>query len=438
MLQAAYSVANAVTITQTAAQGLVREWTVSSAGTTKATSGFADGVQAAAGASGNKTATWVTSSLWTTQLFALKNEAADGSGTVAATLTTASASDSTDADAHVHTRGGQHGERRRLRRRARRLDGDAVNDAGRRRLRDRDRRQRREHDRRDGNGAMDGRHLRVTLNQGSAQALVVKIGDTSGGGPGVTAPATTGAVAWSTKERSSSRGTLTALAVSPTITVYAADGAGTVASSLSSVSGSQAGLTETLTYTAPAGGLANGTLTVTVPAGWTAPVTSAGPGFTTSSVGTVSVLGQTITVTGVTRAAAQTVVLTYGFGATAAAATGPGPQSWQVMEASTAGGCSTALAVSPTITMYAPDGSGTHDADDERLRLAGRQHCRAHVHRRDGRHAERRRQADDPDRLERTLDQCRRRRIHDVERGTVAVAAQVVTVPASRSPRARR
>ena len=44
-------------------------------------------MQAAAGASGNKTATWVTSSLWAAQLFALKNEAADGSGTVAASFT---------------------------------------------------------------------------------------------------------------------------------------------------------------------------------------------------------------------------------------------------------------------------------------------------------------------------------------------------------------
>ena len=62
MLQAAYGVANGVTVTQTGAQGLVREWTAASTGGTKVTAGFADGVQAAAGASGNKTATWVTSS----------------------------------------------------------------------------------------------------------------------------------------------------------------------------------------------------------------------------------------------------------------------------------------------------------------------------------------------------------------------------------------
>ena len=145
----------------------------------------------------------------------------------------------------------------------------------------------------------------------------------------------------------------------PTITVYAADGAGAVASSLSTVSGSQTGLIETLTYTAPAGGLSNGTLTVAVPAGWTAPATSAGPGFTTSSVGAVSVAGQTITVSGVTRTAAQTVVITYGSGATATAPASAGAQTWLIREASTAGGALTSIAASPTITIYAPDASGS-------------------------------------------------------------------------------
>ena len=360
MLQAAYGVANSVTVTQTAAQGLVREWTVASTGTTKVTAAFADGVQVAAGASGNKTATWVTSSLWAAHLFALKNEAADGSGTVAASFLTASASQTglTETLTYTPAAGSM-------------ANGDVsfvvpvgwtapqattagapgyVTAAG-------------------GSGtntiAVTGAGpwtvtvSGVTLNQGSAQTLVLKYGDTSSGGAGSTAPAATGAVAWSVKERSSSRGALTALAASPTITVYAADGTGTVASSLSTVSGSQAALTETLTYTVPAGGIANGTLTVAVPAGWTAPATSAGPGFTTSTFGVVSVSGQTITVSGVTRAAALTVVITYGSSATATAAASPGAQTWQIKQASTAGGVLTAIAVSPSITIYAPDGSGT-------------------------------------------------------------------------------
>ena len=105
MLQAAYGVANAVTVTQTGGQGLVREWTVSSTGGTKVTAGFADGVQAAAGASGNKTATWVTSSLWAAHLFALKNEAADGSGHRRGFLHhRVGLAERTDGDAHLHAR----------------------------------------------------------------------------------------------------------------------------------------------------------------------------------------------------------------------------------------------------------------------------------------------------------------------------------------------
>ena len=360
MLQAAYGVANAVTVTQTGSQGLVREWTASSTGVTKVTAGFADGVQAAAGASGNKTATWVTSSLWAAHLFALRNEAADGSGTVAASFTTASASQSglTETLTYSPAAGSM-------------ANGDvsfvvpvgwtapqavtataagyvtATGGSGTNTIAV------------TGTGPWTVTVSGITLNQGTAQTLVIKYGDTGGGGPGATATATTGGVAWTTKERSSSRGTLTALAASPTITVYAADGTGTTASSLSAVSGSQAGLTETLTYTVAAGGISSGSLTVDVPAGWTPPATVAGPGYTTSNFGVVSVSGQKITVTGITRNAAQTVVIAYGSGATATAAAGPGAQTWQVKEASTAGGVLTAIAASPAITIYAPDGAGT-------------------------------------------------------------------------------
>ena len=360
MLQAAYGVANGVTITQSTGQTIAREWTVASAGTTKVTAGFSDNVQAAAGASGNKTATWVTSSLWTAQLYALRNEAADGTGTVAASFLTASASQTglTQTLTYTPAAGSM-------------ANGDisfvvpvgwtapqattagaagyvtATGGSGTNTIAV------------TGTGPWTVTVSGVTLNQGSAQTLVLKYGDTSGGGAGATAPATTGGVAWTTKQRSSSRGTLTSLAAQPTITVYAADGTGTIASSLSTVSGSQAGLTETLTYTVAAGNISNGRLTVVVPAGWTAPATVAGPGYTTSNFGVVSVAGQTITVTGITRNAAQTVVITYGSGGTATAASSPGAQTWQVDEASTAGGVLTAIGTSPSITVYAPDGSGT-------------------------------------------------------------------------------
>ena len=360
MLQAAYGVANGVTVTQSGAQGLVREWTVSSTGGAKVTAGFADGVQAAAGASGNKTATWVTSSLWVANLFALKNEAADGSGTVVASSTAVSASQSALTETLTYTPAagsmangsvsfvvpaGWTPPQATTPAAAGYVSASGGGGANSIAV--------------TGTGPWTVTVSGVTLDQGAAQTLLLNYGDTSSGGPGATAPAATGAVIWTTKQRSSSRGALTNLGVQPTITVYAADGAGTVASSLSTVSGSQTGLIETLTYTAPAGGLSNGTLTVAVPAGWTAPATSAGPGFTTSSVGAVSVAGQTITVSGVTRAAGQTVVITYGSGATATAPAAPGAQTWLVREASTGGGVLTAIAASPTITIYAPDASGS-------------------------------------------------------------------------------
>ncbi|HEY5059098.1 MAG TPA: Ig-like domain-containing protein [Gaiellaceae bacterium] len=360
MLQAAYGVANGVTVSQTGGEGLVREWTASSTGATNVTAGFSDGVQAAAVASGNKVATWVTSSLWAAHLFALKNEAADGSGTVAASFITASASQTGLTETLTYTPGAGS-----------MANGDVsflvpagwtapqattpaaagyVTAAG-------------------GSGAntiavtgagpwtvtVSG----VTLNQGAADTLVMTYGDTSGGGAGATAPATTGGAVWTTKERSSSRGVLTSLTAQPTITVHAADGGGTLLSGLTAVSGSQSGLSETLRFTTPVGGISNGTLTVDVPAGWTPPATVAGPGFTMSNFGVVSASGQRITVTGVSRIAGQTVTITYGSGGTATAAGGPGAQTWQFDEASTAGGVLTPIALQRSVTIYAPDGAGT-------------------------------------------------------------------------------
>ena len=184
MLQAAYGVANGVTVTQTGAQGLVREWTVSSLGGTKVTAGFADGVQAAAGSSGNKTATWVTSSLWAAHLFALKNEAADGTGTVAASFLTASASQTGLTQTLTYTPAAGN-----------MANGDvsfvvpvgwtapqsstpaaagyvtATGGSGTNTITV------------TGTGPWTVDVSGVTLNQGAAQTLVMKYGDTSGGGP---------------------------------------------------------------------------------------------------------------------------------------------------------------------------------------------------------------------------------------------------------------
>ncbi len=361
MVQAAYGVANGVTITQSGGQTLTREWSVASTGGTQVSAGFSDGVKAAAGASGNKTATWVTSSLWAAHLFALKNEAADGTGTIAASWTTASASQSGltqtltytpaagsmangavsfvvpagwSAPSTVATDPGY----------VTATGGSGANTVS-----------------VSGSGPWTVTVSGVTLDQGSGQTLVIAYGDTTGGGPGATATSTTGVATWTTQERSSSRGTLTNLAAAgqPKVQVYAADGSGSVALLFVTASSAQSGLSERLTFSTPAGGLTNGILQVDVPAGWTPPSTVVGPGYTTSNFGVVSVSGQRITVTGVTRTVqGTTVIVTYGSGGTATAPATTGTQTWQFGEASTAGGVITPIAVQPAVTLFAADGAG--------------------------------------------------------------------------------
>ena len=129
--------------------------------------------------------------------------------------------------------------------------------------------------------------------------------------------------------------------LSPSITVNAADGSGTLTTG-------HHGLGEPdrphhhLHLHRPAGGINNGTVTVVVPAGWSAPsTTGANAGYTTASSGTVWVAAQTITVSSLTLAAGNTATITYGNtgsggpGATATSSTGA--QTWQAQEKSTSG-----------------------------------------------------------------------------------------------------
>jgi uncharacterized delta-60 repeat protein len=152
--------------------------------------------------------------------------------------------------------------------------------------------------------------------------------------------------------------------VTATFTLYAADGSGTMRPSTTSVSAGQEHKTITFAYTTATGGVKGGALTLVVPSGWSAPsTTGTAAGYTTANVGTRSVSGQTITVSGLTRSAGQRVVITYG--STAAGGPGaiapatPGPQTWAAKERSTSGGILSALATSPKITLYGKDGSGT-------------------------------------------------------------------------------
>ncbi len=144
------------------------------------------------------------------------------------------------------------------------------------------------------------------------------------------------------------------------VPTLSANGSGTMTVSPSNVSASATGETLTFTYTAATGGMRNGVVRVTVPAGWTAPSTSAGAGYTVASTGTVGVAGQVITVTGVTLQSGGTMTITYGSGAPGVTVTSTtGVSTFTAAQAATSAGTVTNLGTSPTVNVRAPDGSGT-------------------------------------------------------------------------------
>ena len=149
----------------------------------------------------------------------------------------------------------------------------------------------------------------VTLSAGNTFTIVY--GSTAGAGPGATAASTLGAQTWQAQEKSTSGGTLTNLASSPSITVNAsADGSGTLTTPTTTVLANSTGNTITFTYTAATGGISNGEVDITVPSGWTAPHATNGLGCTTSAAAPWRSLpddhGRALTL------AASTLTITYG------------------------------------------------------------------------------------------------------------------------------
>ncbi|NUT55882.1 MAG: hypothetical protein HOQ03_07865, partial [Thermoleophilia bacterium] len=147
----------------------------------------------------------------------------------------------------------------------------------------------------------------------------------------------------------------------------ATDGSGTLTTTTSNVAASSTGNTIAFTYT-PNAGLDNGSVSVQVPAGWTAPQTAAGNGQITVSGGTgtnnVTITGTgpwTVRVDNVQigddgAGGVETLTITYNTG-TASAATGA--QTWQAQSRGISTGTMTNLATSPSITVRAANGSGT-------------------------------------------------------------------------------
>src|SRR4029077_17776096 len=126
----------------------------------------------------------------------------------------------------------------------------------------------------------------LTLAGGST--FTITYGSTASGGPGATATSSTGAQTWQAQEKSPSAGSLANLGASPSITINAADGSGTLTTPTANVSASQTGRTITFTYTAAPGAINNGSVPLVAPAGWSAPsTTGANAGYSTSSAGTL-------------------------------------------------------------------------------------------------------------------------------------------------------
>ena len=209
------------------------------------------------------------------------------------------------------------------------------------------------------NGAID-----VTgINLAALSSCAIVYGDRGSGGPGLTIPPTTGAVQFSGEERSSSGGALTALSSPAQLTLYAADGSGTMTSSpVFTMPGSDAN-TLTFTYQAAQGGLTNGELTLAVPSGWSPPSTSGGvDGYTSSTCGNVAISGGTVEVTSVSLPSDATCKIVYGDtsrgGAGATAPSSASTSTFTTQESSTATGTLTGIASPPQVALPSADGSG--------------------------------------------------------------------------------
>ncbi|HXE93949.1 MAG TPA: hypothetical protein VN544_09140, partial [Gaiellaceae bacterium] len=346
------------TMTQDAGQSLTQEYAISSGSSpaSKALSTGADGTLATAGATGNKTATISTSTPWVAHMVALMPPlAADGAGTLTTATPNVSASQTGNTITFTYTAaagGMNNGSLTLVVPAGWTAPSTVSNNPGYTTAST-------------GTVSVAAQTITVSsLTLAGGGTMTLTYGNKSGGGAGATATASTGAQTWQAQQKARSTGTLTNLGASPSITVYAADGSGTLTTPTSVVSASQTGRTITFTYTAATGGMNNGSLTLVVPAGWTAPsTTGANAGYSTSSAGTLAVASQTITVSSLTLAGGSTFTITYGStasggpGATATSSTGA--QTWQAQEKSTSAGSLANLGASPSITVYAADGTGT-------------------------------------------------------------------------------
>lgn len=177
----------------------------------------------------------------------------------------------------------------------------------------------------------------VTLSSG--QTMTIKYADTICHGHGLGVTSSGGIDTWQVQQKSTSTGVLTNIPSSPTVSVLAPNGTGTLATTIGVVAAGSTGNTLPFTYTSPPGGISNGEVTLTIPTGWSAPALSGtSPGYTTSTAGSLAVAGQTVTVSGLTLSAGSTFTINYGSkgggGPGAAAPSTVASQIWQAQEES--------------------------------------------------------------------------------------------------------
>ncbi len=179
---------------------------------------------------------------------------------------------------------------------------------------------------------IDGRQIRVTgINMSAGGSMTVTYGSKTAGGPGATAES----------EILCSRqfpvltavGDVTPMPISsyPIVNVSAT---GQGAASIISPSPAEVGQntpnnTIIIQYTAGVNNLCNGRVYINVPSGWSEPsIVESNAGYTTSSIGTVTVSGQQIRVGEINLSAGNSMTITYGStsgggpGATAGSSTG--------------------------------------------------------------------------------------------------------------------
>jgi hypothetical protein len=357
MLIPLYSVRGNSTATQNGGQSVTQHYSVVTSGNpggNRVRITGADGLQASAGGSGGKTAT-TSNNAWAAHLVALRREPPDGLGTMSPGPSAVAASSTGNTIVWTYTApadGLVNGEVRLTVPAGWSAPSATTSAAGYTQV---------------SAGALSFSSQTIIVSgltlSGSA-SFTITYGSTASGGPGATASATTGTVTWTTQQKGTVGGTLTALAPAPSITQNAPNGSGTLATSTTNAVAKSNGNTITFTYTAAAGGTTNGSISVDVPTGWSAPsVTGTAAGYTTSTAGIVGVAGQTITVSGVTLAAGATVDVVYGATASggpgATATPSDGAQTWQGKQRSTAAGALVDLAASPSIMVDPADGSGS-------------------------------------------------------------------------------